>query len=1121
VLVAGFAFAEKVSNVIWSEGHNFSRVEAFDENVVLDGSLFANVKAGDVLKVTVDGLSYDAADARSEAPMRGLKTNGEFRLANSAEESGLIYASDKISGACVVNIEIDEAKAEMLKADQIFLSGRNIIISKIEVETDEPSNPYFAFDGVAYIIDVESGKLVAAGHDWGTRGIVNEMGLDLIFTTNPETNMVTIDSRVSNGGNSHFLGSNLFMDAAPVEWGLLEQEFGFYITDGTKYLSVDANDNLILSDDPHLWIIVTAEGVKAQRLEEMANATAEKPASATFLIKANNFNRNDARNAEAWQVSEDCTNKNLSGGNNVNNCAESYHSVFTISQAIEGAPKGVYALTAQGFYRQDDGEVEDAPLFFANDETAAVPVKSGSENNMSNASDSFTAGLYTIDPIFVEVGEDGALTVGIKGTAAHQWVIFDNFQLTYFGPNATIDEVKNAAIYAEMNSLRDKANTLKEQVEIEAVKTALENALAETAGATGEEGINAAIEILKAAVEKAEASLTAKNVLPKMKELVESTNVYTEEALNEYYTQWEVKYLDGSLTKAEAGALQDPTVVTGWHASITCDNFLLSAWDTNPDFNDAPYYINTWSVEGDSDGSNFHVPFFEYWTGDANSLGEKTLTATMNDLPEGDYEVTAWVRVRIKNDVEAPAYGITLSVNEGEAVNVSDGDQVGTSQMFLKDVKATGKVGADGVLKIQFNVAADNNISWLSFKNVKFAKAEVVNPDAPELVAPEGWTSLISNGNLASNNVENFFSKEAPSTAIVGSTIVPGAGKDQSRGIVVKSADSPAQAWDTQFFIRLNETLPAGTKLHVEFDYVADKAAKASTQAHGEPGGYMHWACIGDVNFTTEWQHFSADVEVSSEMSNMQSIAFNLSEEATATEYRFDNFGIWMQKAPVIDSWTDLLVNGDMEGESMECFYATEQGVGGPFMAMPTDGIGVNGSKAVKVQSADNPGQDWDTQFFVRVPYQLPAGTKFRFSFDYKASVEGEADTQSHNEPGQYIHWACAGSPKFTTEWQHYETETTVASQCDGTQADGGYLKIFQTIAFNLAKNKVATEFIFDNVKFEVPTEVASTLTKNPSGITTVNTEKKNGTVYNLSGQKVQKANKGLYIINGKKIIMK
>jgi myo-inositol-hexaphosphate 3-phosphohydrolase len=58
-------------------------------------------------------------------------------------------------------------------------------------------------------------------------------------------------------------------------------------------------------------------------------------------------------------------------------------------------------------------------------------------------------------------------------------------------------------------------------------------------------------------------------------------------------------------------------------------------------------------------------------------------------------------------------------------------------------------------------------------------------------------------------------------------------------------------------------------------------------------------------------------------------------------------------------------------------------------------------------------------------------------------------------------------------------------------------------------------------VKFEVPTEVASTLTKNPSCITTVNTEKKNGTVYNLSGQKVQKANKGLYIINGKKIIMK
>ena len=44
------------------------------------------------------------------------------------------------------------------------------------------------------------------------------------------------------------------------------------------------------------------------------------------------------------------------------------------------------------------------------------------------------------------------------------------------------------------------------------------------------------------------------------------------------------------------------------------------------------------------------------------------------------------------------------------------------------EVAATGTVAEDGVLKIKFNVAADNNVSWLSFKNVKFEKHITVDP---------------------------------------------------------------------------------------------------------------------------------------------------------------------------------------------------------------------------------------------------------------------------------------------------------------------------------------------------------------------------------------------------------
>jgi hypothetical protein len=81
-------------------------------------------------------------------------------------------------------------------------------------------------------------------------------------------------------------------------------------------------------------------------------------------------------------------------------------------------------------------------LFFANDATAEIPVKSGTENTMSDASESFTNGLYTIEPIEFIVEDDGTMTIGAQGTGEYQWVIFDNFQLTYYGPanNEIIEE---------------------------------------------------------------------------------------------------------------------------------------------------------------------------------------------------------------------------------------------------------------------------------------------------------------------------------------------------------------------------------------------------------------------------------------------------------------------------------------------------------------------------------------------------------------------------------------------------------------------------------------------------------------------------------------------------------
>ena len=100
------------------------------------------------------------------------------------------------------------------------------------------------------------------------------------------------------------------------------------------------------------------------------------------------------------------------------------------------------------------------------------------------------------------------------------------------------------------------------------------------------------------------------------------------------------------------------------------------------------------------------------------------------------------------------------------------------------------------------------------------------------------------------------------------------------------------QPYDNQFFIIANRPLSAGEVTVVEFDYVSTVDAKTTTQCHNGPGEYMHWNCIGDVNFTTEEQHLSYKLTVPSEADGMKSIAFNMAEIKGACDYTIKNI-VW------------------------------------------------------------------------------------------------------------------------------------------------------------------------------------------------------------------------------------
>lgn len=161
-----------------------------------------------------------------------------------------------------------------------------------------------------------------------------------------------------------------------------------------------------------------------------------------------------------------------------------------------------------------------------------------------------------------------------------------------------------------------------------------------------------------------------------------------------------------------------------------------------------------------------------------------------------------------------------------------------------------------------------------------------------------------------------------------------------------------------------------------------------------------------------------------------------------------------------------IITNGDAEGEDVSCFYATEDGKGGPYAApIGETGTGADGvGRAFIVKSADNPAEDHSTQFFVKANTVLKEGDICKLSFKYKADKAAGSDSQTHKKPGEYIFYDAGVSVNFTTQWQKFEKEFTVTEQMVTNEG----VQPFQTIAWNLAKFKEVNTYYFDDIEFGI-----------------------------------------------------
>ena len=297
-------------------------------------------------------------------------------------------------------------------------------------------------EGKYYLKNVGSGLFWGAGNDWGTRGSLLKHA-EFVTLLPQEDETFQMETQVSKGGTAYYFEGDYMDNANPMK--LTINKVG-----ENRYTIADPNGNLfgydgtstvlgksIAEGDNALWQIFSEDEMKAT----LDNASEDNGVDATFLIIDPNFGRNN-RNVGAWTMANEGVAYNLSGGNNINNCAESYMSTFVLAQEVT-VPNGKYVLNAQAAVTfHDDRVIKDYdgngyPQITANDKVSDFKEMETDDrlSNMGRLSEQFTAGKYAVEPITVYV-TDGKLTIGAKSERNDIWAIWDNFELTYYGPAA-------------------------------------------------------------------------------------------------------------------------------------------------------------------------------------------------------------------------------------------------------------------------------------------------------------------------------------------------------------------------------------------------------------------------------------------------------------------------------------------------------------------------------------------------------------------------------------------------------------------------------------------------------------------------------------------------------------
>ncbi|MBR4242277.1 MAG: hypothetical protein IKR98_00030 [Bacteroidaceae bacterium] len=899
----------------------------------------------------------------------------------------------------------------------------------------------------------------------------------------------------------------------------------------------------------HLLDFVTAVTLDANAYFDLTN----------FLV----VNPTVRQNTTGWTIDEIARNNSYSWAVvNYEEC-EFYQQQFKFYQSLT-LPRGTWEFGVTGFHRAGN----HSTYFFAGEDKILIPgVGSDVVNNMAGAKTYFDNGNGKVALKFALEETSNAIEIGIENrdTETDRWTIFRDFTLKFYGSAidySIYENNWNAAVTAA-NNAKTAHSDVTVGSEYVALNTALTNTPTGTSKADYVTKTNALIDATAA------FNLAAPNYPAMAREIAKAKALGIDNATADSYAATSETTGATALANTQALMVAEYNYVATnyshavelgtWNASANAGTLTGQHWDGTSTSSymeqgggALAYDLPSWTVTYDQ---TLSLPAGNYIFKVAGRTATDHVTINLNvtDVTDGENPVL----LGTVNDF--PKGDVGLGINKAGATSFDAEDAAGFANngngrgWQWRYVKFT--LANPASVKVEVLAEADAQYSWMGFCNATVQTDDEDNVALMQALVALNEAKAAATLTQRANVGTGVFQYEATTDGSLWSAYTTAKSNAES---FVLAADTEVEDVETlttalttaQTNYSNNNVLVAPDSEKRYYLNIVDggqawngNAVTFIAGGRGDMGGYaIQYLAPANAGMNQALK-FTA---VAGEENTYKVSAINVEDGGeryitTGSTYSGNNTQI--RTTDEANSALEIKISASAtDGQFQLINTADNNKVIGRNSANPDNGMYTDGNVSFTIAEASQASVSvnlvagkYGTRIFPFTP-TLPSAVK---AYSCKA-VDGstltlvEVDSPEANTP--YIIYSEYGySGEALTGWGTATADSYTEGLLTGVytnavvpvnsyvlQTPGGYQAFYKVTEEG---KKSAANRCYLTLPAESPESTVKAFYLNFSDETAINaveaTQNENAAIFNLAGQRVSKAQKGLYIVNGKKVIMR